>query len=102
MRHASKAYEGVFAEGQKSRPKGSETTDCCIRKPFVAFGKLVASLLDPISDRVRGNVILLGEVGGADVILQHLPHDPSALLRGEGGSTDGAAEKKRGLKIAPH
>ena len=58
----------------------------------------MASLLDPISDRVRGNVILLGEVGGADVVLQHLPHDPSALLRGEGGSTDGAAEKKKRFK----
>ena len=51
----------------------------------------MASLLDPISDRVRGNVILLGEVGGADVILQHFPHDPSALLQGKGRSIDGAA-----------
>ena len=98
----AKLMKAYLLRDRKADPKGSETTDCCIRKPFVAFGELVASLLDPISDRVRGNVILLGEVGGADVVLQHLPHDPSALLRGERGSTDGAAEKKRGLKIAPH
>ena len=62
----------------------------------------MTGLLNPISDGVGRDVILLGQVSGADVVLQHLPHDPSALLRGEGGSTDGAAEKKRGLKIAPH
>ena len=56
----------------------------------------MTGLLYPISDGVGRDVILLGEVAGADVVLQHLPHDPSALLRGEGRGADGAAGKKEG------
>ena len=50
-------------------------------KPCVAFWELVTSLLNPISDGMGRDVILLGQVARADVLLQHLPHDPSALLR---------------------
>ena len=69
---------------------------CCNRKPFVAFGKLVAGLLNPISDGVGRDVILLGQVGRADVVLQHLPHDPTTLLLGESRGADRAEEKKKG------
>ena len=51
----------------------------------------MTSLLNPISDFVGRDVILLGQVARADVILQHFPHDPSALLQGKGRSIDGAA-----------
>ena len=71
--------------------------------PSVAFGKLIAGLLNPISDGVGRDVILLGQVAGADVVLQHLPHDPSALLRGEGRGADGAAGKKEAnIGFRPH
>ena len=58
--------------------------------PFVALGERVARLLHPVPDGVGRDVVLLGEVGGADVLLQHLPHDPRPLLRREGGGADGA------------
>ena len=54
----------------------------------------MTGLLNPISDGVGRDVILLGQVARADVVLQHLPHDPSALLRREGRCTDGAEGKK--------
>ena len=52
--------------------------------PSVAFGKLIAGLLDPISDFVGRDVILLGQISRADVILQHLLHDLETLLWEEG------------------
>lgn len=52
--------------------------------PSVAFGKLIAGLLDPISDFVGRDVILLGQISRADVILQHLLHDLETLLGEEG------------------
>ena len=56
----------------------------------------MTGLLNPISDGVGRDVILLGQVARADVVLQHLPHDPSALLRREGRGADRAEEKKKG------
>ena len=70
--------------------------DAIVVKPFVAFWKLVTGLLNPISDGVGRDVILLGQVARANVVLQHLPHDPSALLRREGRGADGAEGKKGG------
>ena len=56
----------------------------------------MTGLLNPISDGVGRDVILLGQVGRADVVLQHLPHDPTALLLGESRGADRAEEKKKG------
>ena len=94
--HASKAQADMLGFAMNKPTQTIVARHQILGKPFVAFWKLVPGLLYPISDGVGRDVILLGEVAGADVVLQHLPHDPSALLRGEGRGADGAAEKKEG------
>ena len=49
-------------------------------EPFIALWESVARLLDPVPDGVRGDVVLLCQIGGADVVLEHLSHDPRALV----------------------
>ena len=65
-----------------------------VGKPFVALWKLVTGLLNPTSDGADRDFILLGQDGGAGEVLQHLPHDPIALLQGEGRGAHHGAEGK--------
>lgn len=96
--HASKAQADILGFAMKKLTQtivARHQIVASVGKPFVAFWKLVTGLLNPISDGVGRDVILLGQVAGADVILQHLPHDPSTLLRGEGRGAHGAVGKRR-------
>ena len=91
--HASKAQSDILQGLQQKKADADQCREtpnfvASVGKPFVALWKLVTGLLYPISDGVGRDVILLGQVPRAYVVLHHLPHDPSPLLRGEGSGAD--------------
>ena len=64
-------------------------------KPLVIFGQSMPGLLNPLSDGIGAYIILLCELVGRDVLLQHLPHDGLLLGLRHGVRTDHRSDKGR-------